>query len=363
MRIAFYAPMKSPDHPTPSGDRLMARMLRSALVAAGHEVTLASDLRSYCRDPDDRIAAAEIGAAAVAEQRRIALGWQAVLPDLWLCYHPYFKSPDLIGPPLCQRFGLPYVTLESSYSARRNLGVWAASQAAVRDGLEQAAVNICLTARDRAGILAAVPDARVADLPPFIDAAPFQAPRRERAGPVRLITIAMMRPGDKFDSYAMLARALKGLPEADWRLTVIGAGEMQAEVRALFDGMHDRVTWAGQCDAGQVADHLRQSEVYLWPGYGEAYGLAYLEAQAAGLPVVAQRVAGVPEVVTDETGILTPPGDAAAFGGAVAALIGDGALRARLGAAARARVMSRHSLLAATARLNAILVYAKEGQR
>ena len=53
---------------------------------------------------------------------------------------------------------------------------------------------------------------------------------------------------------------------------------------------------------------------YVWPGTGEAYGIAYMEAQAAGLPVVAQKTAGVPEVVKDGvTGTLTAAGDASAF--------------------------------------------------
>ena len=67
-------------------------------------------------------------------------------PDLWFCYHPYYKAPDLIGPALSRQFGLAYVTAEASYSARRNIGAWADSQALVADAVRQAAVNICFTA-------------------------------------------------------------------------------------------------------------------------------------------------------------------------------------------------------------------------
>jgi glycosyltransferase involved in cell wall biosynthesis len=355
MRIAFYAPLKSPDHPVPSGDRLMARMLCAALTQAGHDVTIASRLRSYCRDPDDHAAAAAITAAATSERHRIAAEWPQDPPNVWVTYHPYYKSPDLIGPPLCEEFGLPYVTIESSFAPRRNLGLWAISQTAVLNGLTQAAVNICLTARDRAGIVAAAPAARLADLPPFIDPRPYLATRPEQPGPVRLITVAMMRPGDKFDSFAMLAQALSGLTHLNWRLTIVGAGPMEPQVRALFADVQDRVDWAGLCDPARVAELLTQSDLYLWPGYGEAYGLAYLEAQAAGLPVVAQQVAGVPEVVTPQTGLLTAPGDLPAYRAAVASLIIDTPLRQRLGQTARARVLARHSFQAASARLQQIL--------
>jgi len=356
MRIAFYAPLKSPDHPVPSGDRLMARQLRAALRAGGHDVALVSDLRAYCGDPDDRAAAQAIAAQAMSEQQRIAAGWPEAIPDVWVCYHPYYKSPDLIGPPLCRVFGVPYVTIEASYSARRNLGVWTDWQAAALDGVRQAAVNICLTARDRAGLQAAAPDATLADLSPFIDPEPFLHGPFPAAGPVRLITVAMMRAGDKLQSYAVLAQALARLAHLDWQLTVVGDGPAKADVQALFAGLGDRVIWAGLCEAGQVVALLGQSDLYLWPGVGEAYGLAYLEAQAAGLPVVAQAVAGVPEVVTAETGRLTAPGDIAQYAQAVAGLIGDAALRQQLGQAARARVLAQHSVAAATARLNRILL-------
>ena len=361
MRIAYYAPLKSPDHPVPSGDRLMARMLRGALEAAGHGVALVSDLRSYCGAPDAHEHAAGIAAAAFAERQRIAATWAAP-PDLWVSYHPYYKSPDLLGPPLCRDFGLPYVTIESSYSARRNVGLWSAGQAAVLDGLRQAAVNICLTARDRAGIVAAAPTARLADLPPFIDPTPYLGPRAAPAGPVRLITVAMMRPGDKFDSYTMLAHALSGLTNLDWRLTVVGGGVTEPQVRTLFAGLADRIDWAGLCQPSQVADLLLHSDAYLWPGYGEAYGLAYLEAQAAGLPVAAQQIAGVPEVVSAETGLLTPPGDLQEYRAAVARLITDAPLRQQLGQGARARVLARHSFQAASARLQQILADVTQGK-
>jgi len=362
MRIAYYAPLKSPDHPVPSGDRLMAILLRAALAAAGHAVTLVSDLRSYCGDPDNTACADRIAVTAAQERQRITAAWQQTPPQVWISYHPYFKSPDLIGPPLCRTFGLPYVTIEASYSARRNLGHWAASQAAVLAGIHQAAVNICLTARDRAGIMAIAPMARLADLPPFIDPAPYLVPRPPRSGPVRLITVAMMRAGDKLASYAMLAQALTGLLALDWRLTIVGAGTAEPAVRALFAAVQDRVDWAGLCPPARVADLLAHSDLYLWPGYGEAYGLAYLEAQAAGLPVVAQRVAGVPEVVTEATGLLTPPDDLPAYRAAVAALITDTALRQALGQAARARVLARHSFQAASARLQDILAAVTQGQ-
>lgn len=354
MDIAFYAPLKSPEHAVPSGDRRMARMLMRCLREAGHRVSLVSDLRSYLRDPQDAVAWAAIATDAEGERGRIAGEWRAGVPDAWVCYHPYYKSPDLLGPDLCARFGVPYVTVESSYSERRNLGLWAGTQALVREGMRQAAVNICLTARDRAGILAEVPEARVAMLPPFIDTAPFAAAPMPEAG--HLVTVAMMRAGDKRESFRHLAAAVRLLPGA-WVLSVAGDGPQRGEVEALFAGLPaGRVRWLGQVDAAGVAGLLSRGAVLVWPGCGEAYGLAYLEAQAAGLPVVAFRTAGVPEVVADgETGVLVADGDDAGFAAAVRRLLEDEGLRRRMALAARARVRAEHGVEGAVERLDAIL--------
>ncbi len=73
--------------------------------------------------------------------------------------------------------------------------------------------------------------------------------------------------------------------------------------------------------------------------------MSILEAMAAGLPVVASAVGGVPELVVDgETGLLVPPGDERALAAALARIVGDASLRTRLGAAGRARAEERFAL-------------------
>lgn len=359
MRIAFYAPLKSPHHPVPSGDRAMARMLIAALEHQGHKVDLISELRSYSSQPD-AAAYAAIEARAQGETERISDLWaQAGRPDLWLSYHPYYKAPDLLGPGLTQAVGVPYATVETSYSERRNLGHWTVMQDRVLRGIECAAVNICLTTRDRDGVLLAAPAAQVAMLPPFINAKPFLTDRTGAdVDPYRMITVAMMRPGDKLNSYKLLANAL-GRVSADlpWSLSIIGDGTMRAEVAEFFTGFGDRrIIWHGEAGPVQIAELMTHSALYVWPGYGEAYGLAYLEAQAAGLPVVAQRTAGVPEVVQDGvTGILTAVDDPGAFAQGIERLLNDQNQRKTMGTAARQFVLRERTLDRAAQRLDQIL--------
>ncbi|BCG99794.1 glycosyl transferase [Mesorhizobium sp. 131-2-5] len=356
MRIAFYAPLKSPNHPVVSGDRQMARMLVKALEHGGHSVELASELRSYVRQPESKSFDA-LKIEAREEVARLAKLWdRGGKPDLWFSYHPYYKAPDLVGPELASAFGVPYVTAEASYSRRRNAGVWADAQALVARAVEQAALNICLTQRDRRGLTDAIPDAALGMLPPFIDTSVFQE-TPARGCPTRLVTIAMMRPGDKAESYRMLAQALGTIGHLPWTMSVVGDGPARDEVKAQFAGLPAHcIEWLGAIEPAAVPDVLYRGGIYVWPGYGEAYGLAYLEAQAAGLPVVAQDIAGVPEVVRDgQTGFLTPPGDVAAFASAIERLLARNDERTIMAAKARRFILEERSLRAAAARLVELL--------
>lgn len=331
-------------------------MLIEALRLCGHEPQIASTLRAFSREASDA-AYSHLLREADEEIARLRRMWaEEGPPDAWFCYHPYYKAPDLIGPALAAEFSIPYVTAESSYSSRRNEGARKLAQDAVGDGARQAAVNICFTERDRKGLEAAIPDGRYAMLAPFIDVRRFQGTPKAKSSDARLIAVAMMRPGDKMDSYQMLAAALRLVVDIPWTLTIVGDGPSRAEVQEAFAGLPARrLDWVGEHAPETVANLLFGSDLYVWPGCGEAYGLSYLEAQAAGLPVVAQATAGVPEVVRNgETGALTAAGDVDAFAEAIRRLLGDAALRAELGNRARRFVLEERSLTAAAERLQVI---------
>ena len=92
------------------------------------------------------------------------------------------------------------------------------------------------------------------------------------------------------------------------------------------------------------------------PSVNEAYGLVLLEAQAAGLPVVAGRSGGVPDIVVDgETGLLSPEGDALAFAIALDGLLADPAQASRMGAAAAQKALREHDIARARSKLQRIL--------
>lgn len=363
MKVAFYAPMKAPDHPVPSGDRQMARLLIEALRLAGHDVTVGSTLRSFVPSSSHAVQS-EILAQAVEEAERIARGWAARgHPDLWFTYHNHYKAPDLLGPELTRGFDLPFVMAEASHAPKRatEWGVWhEAAEAATR----AADVHLSFTARDRLGIAPLLPSgATLLDLTPFIDCRSLPLPTvdRDRDTTVSMVTVAMMRPGDKLESYRFLAAALTRLEHASWHLALIGDGPARPAVEAAFAGFPpERVRWCGALPGPTVLEALRHADLFAWPGFGEAFGLAYLEAQALGVPVVALDVAGTSSVVRDgEGGLLVADLSPDAYAAALARLMQDKPARHLMGEAAAIRVRRDHTIEAAAVTLSGALSLAR----
>jgi glycosyltransferase involved in cell wall biosynthesis len=356
MRIAFYAPLKPPDHPVPSGDRSVARLFLRALALAGHEPFLAARLRSYDGRGDAR-RQARLAALGEGLARRFCRLHRAAPPDLWFTYHLYHKAPDWIGPAVAAALAIPYVVAEASSAARQASGPWALGHRAAALALRQAAAVLALNPADAAGVRPLLADpARWVALGPFVDAAAFAAPRRAAAGPPRLIAVAMMRAGDKLASYRLLGAALRRVRDLPWSLDIVGDGPARAAVAAAFAGFGARLRWTGEIEARALARRLAAADLFVWPALGEAFGMALLEAQASGVPAVAGDCGGVGAIVVPGvTGLLVPPGDADAFARAVRRLIADPDERARLGAAARRRVRREHDLPVAARRLAALL--------
>jgi len=187
-----------------------------------------------------------------------------------------------------------------------------------------------------------------------IDAPSAAAPERRAAlrssfgfahADVVFACVARFAPQKAHD---VLLRALGQATDPRLRLLLVGddpfgGGRDAAESLARELGISSRVVFAGI--RRDVPDLLAASEGFVLASRWEGLGLVFLEAMAAGLPVVATRVSAVPEVVLDgETGLLVPPDDPAALGRALSRLAADPELRASLGAAGAARVRERFGL-------------------
>ena len=373
MRIAFYAPLKPPDHPVPSGDRRMARLLLQALEQAGHETMQAARLRSRDSAGDPRRQERLRALGRRLAQRFVARARRdpARRPDLWLTYHLYYKAPDWIGPAVAEALGIPYVVAEASLAGKRSGGAWDLSHRATAAALGRADRVIGLNSADREGVLPALasPERWIA-LKPFLDRAPFTraVAARETAradlarahglDPARpwLVAAAMMRADVKLESYRLLGDALARARDREFHLLIAGDGPARAEVESAMAPLGRRVRFLGALAEEQVPGLLAASDLYVWPALGEAYGLAILEAQAAGLPVLAGQVGGVGDIVAEGvTGVLTPEGDLEAFAIAARELLDDPARCRALGAAALRKVAAEHDLAASARRLDRVL--------
>ena len=150
-------------------------------------------------------------------------------------------------------------------------------------------------------------------------------------------------------------RALPAVLAAFPQATCVFAGEgptraaLEAEIRLL--GIADRVVLLGfRRDVPMV---LAALDLFVQPSIYEGFGLSLLEAMAAGLPSVASRVGGIPEVIEDgHTGLLVPPQDPAALASAIIRLLGDRDGARRLGEAAAGRARDKYSLARVAARVD-----------
>jgi glycosyltransferase involved in cell wall biosynthesis len=196
-----------------------------------------------------------------------------------------------------------------------------------------------------------------------VDPAAFApAPRRPPAIPT-FACVASLRP---YKGHEVLLEAVALLRRAgrDLRVVLVGDGERRRwlEARIARAGLGDVVLLRGALPHEQVPAVLAAATALVVPsvtardGQMEGIPVALMEGMAAGLPVVATRLSGIPELVQDGvTGLLVPERDPAALAAAMERLAADPALAARLAEAGRRAVREQHDLARNVARLRALL--------
>lgn len=166
----------------------------------------------------------------------------------------------------------------------------------------------------------------------------WRAPRRPRHGPV-VLSVARMYPrkrlADLLHAAVLLRTRVEGV-----QVRIVGRGpEWDALSRLHAElGLGDTVVLLGDLTRERLAEEYVNASVFCLPSVQEGFGIVFLEAMAAELPVVACRAAAVPEVVLhDATGLLVPPRDPRALADTIERLIRESALARRLGQEGRRR--------------------------
>lgn len=153
------------------------------------------------------------------------------------------------------------------------------------------------------------------------------------------------------------AMALAAALLPDMHLTVVGDGPLRetlvAQTAAL--GLQTHITFAGWQDEAGVRAALGAATALILPSFAEGLPVVVMEAMAAGRPIIATSIAGVPELVTPDVGWLVPAGDAQALAAAIATLASTPSdTLTQMGLTARTRVLTRHDINAEAEKLTTL---------
>lgn len=159
------------------------------------------------------------------------------------------------------------------------------------------------------------------------------------ASPVHIVMIARFSAQKDHGS---LLKALSGIKELNWRLSLVGDGPDERKVRDLVSqlGLENKVVFVGSVKS--VLEILKSAHVYVLTTFSEGLPRSIIEAMRAGLPVVSNRVAGIPEQVEHgRNGFVHEVGDVDGVRESLDRLIRDPELRSKMGAESRKLYLSR----------------------
>lgn len=340
MRVALICPYA---WDVPGGVQVHVRELGQHLMARGHEVLALAPARGRPAEPWVRAVGRPVDvpynrSTAPIDPRPWSMSRVRELlavfePDVVHAHEPLTPSTSMWATLLSRA---PVVaTFHSGAERSRLFDVAApvlrriAGRIAVRIAVSERAAAFV---RDRVGgDLRIVPNG--AEVGRFAEAAPADL------GPgARLLFVGRLHERKGFPT-AIEAFHLLADGQADLRMVVAGDGEDRGAVDRLDPALRARVLLLGSVPHDDLPPYHAACDVFLAPSVGgESFGIVLVEAMAAGLPVVASRIPGYDEVVTDGVeGFLVPPRDPAAVAAAAAAVLDDPALARKMGEAGRER--------------------------
>jgi glycosyltransferase involved in cell wall biosynthesis len=353
LNILFYAPFKPLGHQHPSGDLVIGTGLFAFLAAKGHRLQVASSLRTRWIFWKPWMLP-----HLLAERGRLLRRLHPGVSDLWLTYHAYYKGPDLLGPFVAARKGIPYVVFQGAYATKYRRDFRTLPGFYFNRKSLQAAQHVFVNKKvDLINLKRLLPPERISYAAPGICPTDFRFDSNRRTelrsqwrsddGPI-LLTAAMLRPGVKAQGVAWVIRACGSLLRRghDLNLVVVGDGEEADALQRLAEAqIPGKCRFVGKIPRPEMFHYYSAADLFVFPGIGESLGMVFLEAQSCRLPVVAFDNAGVPEVVENgKTGVLTPSNEMSPFVQAVEDLIRNPGRRREMGSAAEKYIRRERDL-------------------
>jgi glycosyltransferase involved in cell wall biosynthesis len=339
VKIAFYCPLKPIAHPTPSGDREIARGIYEFFQNKGAEIFVLSEFRT--KDFYQSWTGVFQWVKELIRAYHLA---KRENPDCFFTYHLYYKAPDPIAFLLAWWLQKPFYVFEGMYArkAARRFPFWPGYWL-TKWALGYASRIYSDKTDDLAFLQLHFAKEKIRYIPPSLDWQQFSGRDfswRDRANiaadlPV-IVTTAMLRPDRKTEGVKFLIESLKLLTHP-FHWVLIGDGQCRPEVEAIVKNYGwKNVSLLGAQSKEQIVAILRSANIFAFPGIDEGFGFVFVEAQAAGLPVVAFANGGIPDAVEkDKTGFLTTPFDAVEYAAKIQVLLENAELRSTMGEAGR----------------------------
>jgi glycosyltransferase involved in cell wall biosynthesis len=380
-------------HPVLGGGEAHLRRLGRALVAAGDSVTVVTrrgEPSWAATDEIDGIRVVRVppaGPGRTGKYRMVPAAWRAmrrearghdilVVRSLRVLGLPALVAARILGLPVVLQpetngeidgtaftFGRPWA---DGPAGRAVLVAASARNVLLRDA--DAFVAMSRKIRDEM-VAAGVPRERAVLLPHGVDVERFRpASAAEKAalraslglpeGLLAVYTGRLLRGkglDTLLDAFAPVAAA-----RTDVHLVLVGSGDGQSlsvedelRARGARPPLAGRVVFSGRVD--DVSEWVRAADVFAFPSLFEGLGISLVEALACGLPAIGSRTGGIVDVIDDgRTGLLVPPGDAAALESALRRLLDDPAARDEMGRAGRGDVLARFDERDAVAKYRAL---------
>ena len=330
--------------PAVGGVEVQVHGLARALAARGHDVHVVTTSRGDGAAADghvhvDRLALSHLPRTRVAVPT--ASHYDLILNCLGarrfdvIHTHGLLSTLAMAGLRIARRLGVPSVTTHHSLirlthlPVARLIYIGAMNRATMVTAVSEAAARDARRASGRADVVT---------VPNGIELGVRSGGHGHAASDTRIVSVMRLklkkRPYHLVRDFARVVERVSD-PSAV-SLTVVGDGpeRRRLERLATWLGIRDRVAFRGACTPGEVASILAGSSLFIAPASAEAFGLALLEARAAGLPVVAMRRGGVPELVEHgRHGLLA--NSRKEFVDAVVRLVDDRPLRDRLASGSR----------------------------